>query len=159
MESDRFDALTKQLATAGTSRRRLLRAFGGLVAGAVVTGIGTRTAAADDCSQCGFACPSPTCPWTCCGLREEQQAVQEEEQVIQEETGADCSQCGLACPSPNCPWVCCGLVQEEQAIQEEEQALQSAPEVSCKPDRSLCQADAQCCSGYCFNKQICMAPR
>src|SRR6476660_4273301 len=95
MDRERFDTVTKQLATAGTSRRRLLRALGGLVVGAVVTGGGGRAALAapsgtvgDFCDTCYrnncVGCLGAGCPG-CRDLRAEQQALQEEQQLLQEE--------------------------------------------------------------------------
>ena len=156
MESDRFDALTKQMARAGTSRRRLLRALGGMVAGAVVTGRGAQAAAQaappvrtaeDFCETCRrnacLGCLGAGCPG-CRDLRAEEQLLQEEELLLQEEEqAADCSQCGFACPSPTCPWTCCGLREEEQVLQEEEQSLGAPLGGSC--------GDCSCCDNVCSN--------
>jgi hypothetical protein len=46
MDTDRFDAMTRRLANGATTRRRMLRGFGGTAAGAVLAGLGVRPAAA-----------------------------------------------------------------------------------------------------------------
>jgi hypothetical protein len=73
VSNDRFDDLTRRLATGGTTRRRLLRGFGGSVAGAVLVGLGVRsTQAVQDtsepdggvCDNCSWMCAN--CPTACC---------------------------------------------------------------------------------------------
>lgn len=141
MDRVRFDDLAKQLATAGTSRRRLLRALGGLVAGAVVTGGGTQAAAAlpvgaagDFCETCYrnncVGCLGSGCPG-CRDLRAAEQALKEEEQLLQ--GGAIGCEAGRELCAGGT--VCCGF--GDHCTQED----------FCCPGRQYCPTNDRCCPG------------
>jgi hypothetical protein len=61
MDADRFDALTKRLATGGASRRRVLKGLGGSLLGAVLGGAETGWASAAPCPS-GVVCSARCCP-------------------------------------------------------------------------------------------------
>ena len=66
MDDQRFDDLTRRLATGGATRRRFLRNLGGVVAGAAVVGVEARSArAAQDATSEPEAAPCDGCNWVC----------------------------------------------------------------------------------------------
>jgi hypothetical protein len=91
MDGERFDDLTRRMATGSTSRRRLLRNLGGTAAGAMLAGFGMRSASAvtQDSTEGAHVIN---------GRRAGQ--------ALREQGGGMCDNCAPMCT--NCPLGCCG---------------------------------------------------
>jgi hypothetical protein len=87
MDRDRFDDLTRRLATGGTTRRRLLRDLGGSVAGAVLVGLGVRSTQAVTNPGNGLSASSSS---------------------LVNQSGGICDNCSWMCA--NCNIACCGAL-------------------------------------------------
>jgi len=134
MEHDRFDTLTKALATA-TTRRQALQRLGRLLGGSVLAGVVPGWArAAGGNSACAHFCAAV--------FGAETPAAQQCTSDAAHGTGL-CSACGPAAPAghpPLCGQLCCPagqVCQDGQCV------------TPCAATGGTCQQDSDCCAGTC----------